>query len=166
VEKNDINNNDNNNIIILLLLQPTFGQIYHHCLYSIQKSSPKIMPPASKIIRMGTADPRMSSIVIHSGIVYLQGLTDTSSSDITGQTQNVLKRIDELLNQAGTSKSNLLTANIWVKDIGNDFQAMNEVWNAWLDPENKPVRATVEANMAAPEILVEIQVTAAVEEVK
>jgi hypothetical protein len=47
------------------------------------------MPPASKIIRMGTADPRMSSIVIHSGIVYLQGLTDTSSSDITGQTQNV-----------------------------------------------------------------------------
>mmetsp|Transcript_21904 Transcript_21904/g.35251 ORF Transcript_21904/g.35251 Transcript_21904/m.35251 type:complete len:124 (+) Transcript_21904:94-465(+) len=122
------------------------------------------MSPISPITRIGVSDPRMSRIVIHSGVVYLQGLTDTSASDITGQTKNVLNKVDDLLNQAGTSKSNLLTASIWVKDIATDFTAMNEVWNAWLDPENKPVRATVQATMARPEILVEIQVTAACEE--
>ena len=68
--------------------------------------------------------------------------------------------MDDLLEQAGTSKSNLLTANIWLKDIDKDFKAMNQVWNDWLDPENKPVRATVEARMARPQILIEIQVTA------
>jgi enamine deaminase RidA (YjgF/YER057c/UK114 family) len=75
-----------------------------------------------------------------------------------------LAKVDDLLQQAGTSKSKLLTANIWLKDIGKDFQAMNDVWNKWLDPENKPVRATVQAEMARPNILVEIQVTAALPE--
>lgn len=106
----------------------------------------------------------MSKIVIHNGVVYLSGLTDTTVTDISGQTKNVLKKVDELLAQAGTSKSSLLTAQIWVKDIQNDFKDMNEVWNAWLDPENKPVRATVQSPMARPEILVEIQVTAAAAE--
>jgi enamine deaminase RidA (YjgF/YER057c/UK114 family) len=124
------------------------------------------MSPISKITRLGTTDPRMSKIVIHNGVVYLSGLTDTTVTDISGQTKNVLKNIDELLEQAGTSKSNLLTAQIWVKDIQNDFKAMNEVWNGWLDPENKPVRATVQSPMASPEILVEIQVTAAAAEEK
>ncbi|CAB9500075.1 Endoribonuclease L-PSP [Seminavis robusta] len=119
----------------------------------------------SKLIRrIGVDDPRMAKIVIHSGVVYLSGLTDTTAEDAAGQTQNILKKTDDLLAQAGTSKSNLLTANIWVKDIGRDFQDMNKVWNEWLDPENKPVRATVEANMARPAILVEIQVTAALPE--
>lgn len=63
------------------------------------------------------------------------------------------------MEQAGTSKSN--TASIWLKDIGTDFKAMNGVWNEWLDPINKPVRATVQAPMARPQILVEVQVTAA-----
>ena len=72
--------------------------------------------------------------------------------------------MDSLLEQAGTSKSNLLTAQIWLKDINRDFKGMNEVWNAWLDPENKPVRATVESQMARPQILVEVQVTAAVDQ--
>lgn len=79
---------------------------------------------------------------------------------VKGQTENVLAKVDDLLNQAGTSKSDLLTANIWLKEIDSDFKAMNAVWNDWLDPDNKPVRATVEARMARPEILVEIQVTA------
>ena len=83
---------------------------------------------------------------------------------VTGQTKNILKTTDNLLSQAGTSKSNLLSASIWVKDIGRDFQNMNKAWNEWLDPDNKPVRATVEANMARPQILVEIQVTAAMPE--
>ena len=70
-------------------------------------------------------------------------------------------RCDDLLKDAGTSKSNLLTASIWLKDIKRDFKDMNEVWNGWLDPNNKPVRATVEANLARDVLLVEVQVTAA-----
>ena len=76
----------------------------------------------------------------------------------------MLNKVDDLLKQAGTSKSNLLTASIWLKDISRDFKPMNDVWNKWLDPENKPVRATVESQMARPAILVEIQVTAATRE--
>lgn len=116
---------------------------------------------ASTIARMGTDDPRMSRIVVHNDIVYLVGLTDTTASDIAGQTEAVLAKVDGLLAEAGTSKSSLLTAQIWVRDIKADFKGMNEVWCAWLDPENKPVRACVQAEMARPEILVEVQVTCA-----
>jgi enamine deaminase RidA (YjgF/YER057c/UK114 family) len=115
----------------------------------------------SNITRIGTDDPRMSKIVVHSGVVYISGQTDTTGDCIREQTRNVLTKVDNLLKQAGTSKSNLLTASIWLKDISSDFKPMNEVWNDWLDPENKPVRATVESPMARPQILVEIQVTAA-----
>jgi enamine deaminase RidA (YjgF/YER057c/UK114 family) len=118
---------------------------------------------ASKgVQRIGTDDPRMSKVVVHNGVVYMSGQTDTTSTDITGQTQNVLAKIDDLLAQAGTSKSNLLTANIWLKDIEGDFKEMNVSWSDWLDPENKPVRATVQSPMARPQILVEIQVSAIV----
>lgn len=72
------------------------------------------------------------------------------------------KLISTYLEEAGTDKSKLLTATIWVKDIKSDFASMNEVWNAWIDPNNKPVRATTEASLAAPNMLVEIQVSAAV----
>ena len=72
-------------------------------------------------------------------------------------------QVDALLKEAGTSKSHALSATIWLKDINRDFKGMNEVWNAWVDPENKPVRATVEAAMARPVLLVEIQVTAALD---
>jgi enamine deaminase RidA (YjgF/YER057c/UK114 family) len=85
---------------------------------------------------------------------------NVSSFLVKGQTRNVLAKVDDLLSQAGTSKSNLLTASIWLKEIDNDFKGMNDVWNNWLDPDNKPVRATVQAHMARPQILVEIQVTA------
>ena len=78
----------------------------------------------------------------------------------------MLAKIDNLLAQAGTSKSNLLTASIWLKDIERDFGTMNDIWTAWLDPANKPVRATTQAPMATPKILVEIQVTAAAGEEK
>lgn len=81
-----------------------------------------------------------------------------------GQTKNVLKKADDLLSQAGTSKSHLLSASIWVKDIGRDFKDVNTAWNKWIDPDNKPVRATVESAMARPQILVEIQLTAAMPE--
>lgn len=79
----------------------------------------------------------------------------------SSQTKNILEKVDALLAQAGTSKANLLTASIWVKDMSMHFQDMNAAWLEWLDKENKPVRAAVEANMARPAVLVEIQVTAA-----
>ena len=116
---------------------------------------------ASAIERIGVDDPRMSRIVKHNGIVYISGQTDATAEDIEGQTGNVLAKVDDLLGQAGTSKSNLLTSSIWLKDIGRDFKQMNAVWNDWVDPDNKPVRATVEAAMARPQLLIEIQVTAA-----
>lgn len=118
----------------------------------------------SSIQRLGTTEnANMSQTVIHNGIVYISGQVDPTAGDIKGQTKDVLGKVDALLTEAGTDKSKLLTASIWVKDIEKDFAGMNDVWSKWVDSENKPVRATVEANMARPEILVEIQVSAALE---
>ena len=130
------------------------------------------MGPNDKIQRLSTAHPCMSQIVIRGDTVYLSGQTYPSalgeqedcSQDtrtVAGQTTAILKRIDNLLAAAGTDKTKLLTANVWLKDINADFAAMNAVWSAWIDPKNKPVRATVQATLCAPEMLVEIQVTAA-----
>ena len=105
----------------------------------------------------------MSQVVVHkpSSTVYLSGITGAEEGDtVTLQTQNVLQKIDERLALAGTDKSQLLHFTIWLRDINRDFAAMNTVWNAWVDPENKPARATVESAMARPVILVEIQATA------
>jgi enamine deaminase RidA (YjgF/YER057c/UK114 family) len=105
--------------------------------------------------------PRMSRAVIHDNRVFLAGLTASDTSqDIQSQTKQILDKIDDYLKQAGTSKSNLLTANLWIKDMAM-FSAMNEIWNAWVDPANPPARACVKAEMARPEVLVEIMVTAA-----
>ena len=69
----------------------------------------------------------MSQAVIHNGIVYLSGQVDGTADDVTGQTKNVLANVDKYLQEAGTDKSKLLTSTIWLKDIGRDFGAMNEV---------------------------------------
>mmetsp|Transcript_26107 Transcript_26107/g.38644 ORF Transcript_26107/g.38644 Transcript_26107/m.38644 type:complete len:129 (+) Transcript_26107:123-509(+) len=92
--------------------------------------------------RKGLDNPNMSQTVVHNGIVYISGQVDATASDIEGQTKDVLSKVDKLLGEAGTDKANLLTASIWVKDIETDFKGMNSVWNQWLDPDNKPVRAT------------------------
>lgn len=103
----------------------------------------------------------MSSAVIHGDTVYLQGLTGKDpSADIKGQTQSILDQIDARLAEAGSDKSKLLSATIWVIDI-SERDALNEVWVDWIDPENPPVRACVEANLARPELRVEIMVVAA-----
>ena len=115
---------------------------------------------STKITRLATDDPRMSKVVVHGGTVYLSGQV-ASGDDITAQTKGTLEKIDDLLKLAGTDKSKLLTAQIWVKDIERDFAAMNAVWNEWVDPANKPVRACVQSTMARANILVEVQVTAA-----
>ena len=118
----------------------------------------------NRVVRLQTEDPRMSKIVIHNGVVYTSGQTAGDAGDcIRLQTKATLDKVDALLKEAGTSKSHALSATIWLKDINRDFKAMNEVWNAWVDPENKPVRATVEAAMARDILLVEIQVTAALD---
>jgi enamine deaminase RidA (YjgF/YER057c/UK114 family) len=105
--------------------------------------------------------PRMSRCVVRGDTVYLAGLTAADATqDIKGQTKQILDKIDSYLAQAGSSKSNLLAANLWIKDMAL-FAEMNSVWNAWVDPENPPARACVKADLARPEILVEIMVTAA-----
>ena len=118
----------------------------------------------NRVVRLQTEDPRMSKIVIHNGVVYTSGQTAGDAGDcVKAQTQATLDKVDALLKEAGTSKSHALSATIWLKDINRDFKGMNEVWNEWVDPENKPVRATVEAAMARDVLLVEIQVTAALD---
>jgi enamine deaminase RidA (YjgF/YER057c/UK114 family) len=104
----------------------------------------------------------MSDAVIHNGIAYLAGqVADDTSADIGGQTADVLKQIDEILAEAGTSKSNLVRAEIFLTDI-KDFAGMNKVWDAWVDPKATPARATIEAKLARPEYKIEIMVIAAV----
>jgi len=107
----------------------------------------------------------MSQIVIHGSTVYLSGqvadIATLDTSDITAQSEQVLAKVDALLVQAGTSKSKLLSAQIWVKDMEEHFAPMNEVWCAWLDPDAKPVRACVASPMARPNILVEVMAIAA-----
>ena len=113
-----------------------------------------------KIERINPAQ-HWSQIVIHGDIVYLVGTTaDDTSQDVKGQTRQVLSTIDELLARAGTDKTKLLTAQIWLRDI-NDWSKMNEIWDAWIAPGNAPTRATVEAKLARPDLLVEIMVQAA-----
>ena len=107
------------------------------------------------------AGPILSLAVESGNTVYLAGIVAKDlKKDIKGQTAEVLAEIDRLLAKCGTSKSKLLTATIWVTDIRNRA-AINEVWSQWVDRNNLPARACVEAKLADPAGLVEIMVTAA-----
>lgn len=115
------------------------------------------MPGINRIDSIG----RMSRAVAYGPTLYLAGLTaDDLSKDVTGQTQEILAKIDHYLAEGGSDKSRLLSANIWLSDIGT-FNEMNAVWDAWVDRANPPARATVEARLAGPRYLVEIMVVAA-----
>jgi enamine deaminase RidA (YjgF/YER057c/UK114 family) len=108
------------------------------------------------------AGARMSSAVVHGNTVYLAGITaDDAKADVKGQTKQILDKIDKFLAEAGTDKSKVLSANIWLTDIGT-WSQMNEVWDAWVSPGNTPARATVEAKLANPALKVEIMVQAAI----
>ena len=112
------------------------------------------------IVRFGKGS-RMSGAVVHGDTVYLAGhVSKEPSGSVRGQTKAILERIDARLAEAGTDRSKLLSASIWLADIAT-FEEMNAVWDAWVDPENPPARATVEARLASPEYLVEIAVIAA-----
>jgi enamine deaminase RidA (YjgF/YER057c/UK114 family) len=107
---------------------------------------------------------RMSQAVVHGGVVSTAGQValKAAGEDAGKQTAAILAAIDELLASAGTDKSNLLTANIWLADM-SDFGAMNEIWDAWVTEGATPTRACVESKLAAPQFTVEIAVTAAVD---
>lgn len=112
-------------------------------------------------IKRHNVGPRMSQAVENGNTVYLAGLVaDDASQDVKGQTRQILAKIDALLKAAGTDKSKLLSANIWLTDIAT-WSQMNEVWDAWVSPGNTPARATVEAKLAGPGLKVEIMVQAA-----
>lgn len=103
---------------------------------------------------------RFNRVVEAGGFVFLSGVVARDpAGDIGAQTRDVLDQIDGLLAKARASKKDLVSANIWLSDIGMIAQ-MNEAWDAWLDKEHAPVRATVESKLARPDLLVEIQVQA------
>ena len=104
---------------------------------------------------------RMSGAVVHGNTVYLAGQVGTAGDDVTAQTKTALAEVDKLLAAAGTDKSKILNATIWLADIA-DFGKMNAVWDAWVDPANTPARATGESKLATPDYLVEVIVIAAV----
>lgn len=113
-------------------------------------------------IERAYTNPRMSQIVKHGGLVYLAGQVASGApgASVREQTRDILARIDGLLAEAGTAKGRILTATIWLTDIGT-FDEMNAVWDAWLPEGCAPVRACVEARLAAPQYTVEVMVTAA-----
>ncbi|EQM75564.1 RidA family protein [Pseudomonas stutzeri] len=113
------------------------------------------------IQRLGTTE-RMSAAVSFTNLVFLAGqVPDDRGEDAAGQTRQVLAKIDRLLASAGSDRSRILSAQIWLKDIDADFAAMNAVWCEWLPAGCAPARATVEARLASPNVLVEIMVIAA-----
>ena len=98
---------------------------------------------------------RMSQIVIHGDTVYLAGqVAADASANITVQTEQVLEKVDNLLAEAGTDKTKILSAQIWIANIGH-FAQMNEVWDVWCQG-NAPARACIEARLATPDLLVEV----------
>jgi len=106
--------------------------------------------------------PRMSEMAVHNGVCYLAGQVAVDGApDIEGQTREVLANIDALLARAGTDKSRILRAEIFLSSMA-DFAGMNKVWEAWVVPNHTPPRATVQATLAKPEWRVEMVVTAAV----
>jgi len=116
----------------------------------------------TEIVRIATNE-RASRAVIYNGIVFVGGqVADYRSQSIGGQTRQAIAKVDKFLSDAGTDKSRLLYAQIWMKDIANDFAGMNEAWEAWIVPNTAPARATAQCEMGAADVLVEIIVIAAV----
>jgi enamine deaminase RidA (YjgF/YER057c/UK114 family) len=106
--------------------------------------------------------PRISEMAVHNGVAYLAGqVASDATLDAKGQTADVLAQVDALLARAGTDKSRILMAQVFLADVA-DFPALNEAWDAWVAGGNTPPRATVEAKLAKPEWKVEIVVKAAV----
>jgi enamine deaminase RidA (YjgF/YER057c/UK114 family) len=105
--------------------------------------------------------PRLSQAVVHGNTVYLAGMVaGDPTADARGQTEQILRKIDETLAAVGSDKSKLLSATVYVANMAL-YNDMNAAWDAWVDKQNTPARATVEARLAAPKYLVEIMAIAA-----
>jgi len=114
----------------------------------------------SAIRRIGVGS-LLSDAAVHGGLVFVAGqAADDSSVGVREQTRQTLGRIDEVLKEAGSDKTRLLSATVWLADMA-DFEAMNAVWEAWLPKGAAPARATVQAALFDPQTLVEIMVIAA-----
>jgi len=112
-------------------------------------------------IQRVNVEKRLSDMAIHNGVAYLAGqIPEDPSLDMTGQTEQVLSIIDGLLEQAGTNKSRILMAQIFIANMA-EFDGMNKAWDAWVSDGNAPPRATVESRLANPDFKVEIVVMAA-----
>jgi enamine deaminase RidA (YjgF/YER057c/UK114 family) len=115
----------------------------------------------SDIVRLHT-NQRMSRVVKTGGLIFIGGQTSADPiADVKVQTAKVLEKIDGFLRDAGIDKTRLVSAQVWLANIERDFAGMNEVWDAWVPQGHAPARATVEAKLAAPHLLVEIAVVAA-----
>jgi len=113
------------------------------------------------MIRRLQPGTRMCQAVIHGNTVYLAGqVAGDTAADVAGQTSQVLATIDRLLAEAGSDKTRILSATVYLADI-TTFSAMNSAWDTWVSKQHPPARATVEARLAAPGYKVEIQVIAA-----
>jgi len=114
-----------------------------------------------QISKGNRGQPIISHAVVHRNVAYFAGVTpDPIAGDIKTQTAQVLRRVDELLRLAGTDKSRLLSAQVWIADM-RLFEDHNAVWNEWVDPANPPVRACLTTEFWRPGILVEVMVVAA-----
>ena len=104
---------------------------------------------------------RLSEVAIHNGTIYLAGqIAEDTTQDIIGQTREVLGHVDRLLMEAGSDKTCILSCQIYLADM-KDFAGMNEVWDDWVASGHTPPRATVEAKLANPAVLVEVVIIAA-----
>ena len=111
-----------------------------------------------KRFQVGT---RMSQAVVHGDTLYVAGqVANATKASIEDQTRDVLSKIDALLKEAGTDKSKLLAVNVFLVNIA-DFAAMNRVYDTWIDPQNPPARACIEARLADPDLRVEMTAIAA-----
>lgn len=111
-------------------------------------------------IKRHHTNTRMSQIVAHNGTVYLAGQVGLSGGSVAAQTQECLSQVDALLAEAGSDKTRILQAVIWLADMA-DFEEMNGVWDAWVPEGHAPARACGEAKLARPDLLVELIITAA-----
>ena len=116
----------------------------------------------SEIVRLVT-NARRGRAAIFGGVVFIGGqAADDRDLDIRGQTEQALAKLEKVLSAAGSDKHHLLSVQIWLKNIGRDFDGMNDAWDAWIDPQTAPARATCQCEMGASDVLVEIIATAAV----
>ena len=111
-------------------------------------------------IQRSHSNGRMSQMVVHGDTIYLAGQVAAEGESVTAQTQGILQQIDDLLAEAGSDKTKILMAQIWLDDM-SDFAEMNAVWDAWVPQGHEPGRAAGSAHLATPGFKVEIMITAA-----